>query len=44
MYLCKMQKCVVSAKANLQPNRQKHQKNEIYKDYIRRCLGSGLLL
>ncbi|CUO84472.1 Uncharacterised protein [Segatella copri] len=29
MYLCKMQKCVVSAKANLQSNRQKHKKNEI---------------
>ena len=29
MYLCKMQKCVVSAKANLQPNRQKRKKNEI---------------
>ena len=44
MYLCKLQKCVVSAKANLQLNRQKRKKNEIQKDYIRRSLGSGLLL
>ena len=33
MYLCKLQKCVVSAKANLQPNRQKRIKMK-YKKII----------
>ena len=33
MYLCKLQKCVVSAKANLQPNRQKRKKMK-YKKII----------
>ena len=40
MYLCKLQKCVVSAKANLQPNRQKRKKMK-YKKII---LGVALAL